>query len=86
MIVQHPEGGLKQIAVTNNHVIGLTGDRVQYSTHTLPGSSGSPVFDDRWRVVAIHRGGGTLVKDATGRRVYANEGILGARMKAALDS
>ena len=85
VIVQHPEGGLKQIAVTNNHVIALAGDKLHYSTDTLPGSSGSPVFDDRWRVVAMHRGGGTLVKDAAGRRVYANEGILCARVKAALD-
>jgi hypothetical protein len=29
---------------------------VRYFTDTDRGSSGSPVCDDRWRVVALHRG------------------------------
>lgn len=75
-IVQHPSGGLKQIALTANQVVNVFDHRLQYTTDTLPGSSGSPVFDDLWRVVAVHHAGGDLTKNARGERIYANEGIL----------
>lgn len=84
VIVQHPEGGLKQIAVTDNRVINLFDHRLHYTTDTLPGSSGAPVFDDRWRVVAVHHAGGHLAKNARGERIYANEGILARYVVEAL--
>ena len=43
-IIQHPNGGLKQVAVTANQVVNVFEHRLQYTTDTLPGSSGSPVF------------------------------------------
>jgi V8-like Glu-specific endopeptidase len=84
IIVQHPQGGPKQIAVTDNRIINIFEHRLQYTTDTLPGSSGSPVFDDRWRVVAIHHAGGDLAKNSRGERVYANEGILARYVREAL--
>jgi V8-like Glu-specific endopeptidase len=75
-IIQHPEGGPKQIAVTANQVVNVFGARLQYTTDTLPGSSGSPVFNDQWRVIAVHHAGGNLVKNDRGDRMFANEGIL----------
>jgi hypothetical protein len=53
-------------------------------TDTLPGSSASPVFNDSWRVVALHHAGGNLVKNARGERLFANEGILMCDVVAAL--
>ena len=50
--------------------------RLQYTTDTMPGSSGSPVFNDEWHVVAIHHAGGDLVKNSQGDKVFANEGML----------
>ena len=74
-IIQHPLGGPKQIALTSNEIINIYDHRIQYITDTLPGSSGSPVFDASWKVIAIHHAGGHLLKNAAGDRVFANEGI-----------
>ena len=76
VIVQHPQGGAKQICLTDNKIVNIYGHRVQYTTDTMPGSSGSPVFNDEWRVVAIHHAGGDLIRNARGDRLFANQGIL----------
>lgn len=55
-IIQHPRGMLKQVAFRNNLVSGADQDTVRYFTDTDFGSSGSPVLDDEWKVVALHRG------------------------------
>jgi len=75
-IIQHPMGGPKQICLTDNKVINIFDGKLQYTTDTMPGSSGSPVFNDQWRVVAIHHAGGNLVTNTRGDRVFANQGIL----------
>lgn len=76
-IVQHPGGGPKQISLFHNTVTFVGGGRVQYLTDTLPGSSGSPVFDEHWRVVALHHSGGWLSEPGAQSKslVYRNEGI-----------
>lgn len=76
IIVQHPNGGLKQIALTANQVIGLWEHRLHYTTDTMPGSSGSPVFNDLWQVIALHHAGGDLQTNAKGDRRFTNEGVL----------
>jgi endonuclease G, mitochondrial len=55
-IVQHPRGLPKRIAFRNNLITGADADTVRYFTDTDFGSSGSPVCDDNWRVLALHRG------------------------------
>lgn len=54
-IVQHPLGLEKKIALRNNLIRDITETEMQYFTDTQGGSSGSPVFDDTWRVVALHK-------------------------------
>ncbi|MBL1100685.1 trypsin-like peptidase domain-containing protein [Streptomyces coffeae] len=74
-IVQHPAGGPKKVALYHNVVSHSDENRLLYFTDTLPGSSGSPAFDDQWRVAAVHRAGGHLRSpDGTGH-VYTNEGV-----------
>ncbi|WFE56376.1 DNA/RNA non-specific endonuclease [Micromonospora sp. WMMD712] len=53
-IVQHPCGGKKQVALRENRVVDVVDSFLHYETDTQPGSSGSPVFNDQWEVVALH--------------------------------
>ncbi|KQR28018.1 endonuclease [Deinococcus sp. Leaf326] len=65
-IVQHPGGEPKQIALRENRLVDLLPDFLHYETDTAPGSSGSPVFNDAWEVVALHHSG-VPRRDAQGR-------------------
>ncbi|BAH53692.1 DNA/RNA non-specific endonuclease [Rhodococcus opacus] len=53
-IVQHPRGDKKQIALRENRIVDIPERFLHYSADTEPGSSGSPVFNDQWEVVALH--------------------------------
>jgi endonuclease G, mitochondrial len=55
-IIQHPNGMPKQVGIRNNLVNESTDSEISYFTDTMYGSSGSAVLDDRWEVVALHRG------------------------------
>jgi endonuclease G len=82
VIIQHPLGGLKQIALTANQVLSIWDHRLHYTTDTMPGSSGSPVFNDSWKVVAIHHAGGNLQANAQGDKRFTNEGVLMSAIRA----
>jgi V8-like Glu-specific endopeptidase len=69
-IIQHPSGGDKRIALRANEVLDQQSQFLYYTTDTEPGSSGSPVFNRDWKVVALHH----AAKKINGRD--ANEGIL----------
>jgi V8-like Glu-specific endopeptidase len=81
-IIQHPGGNYKKISMQNNFVEYADELVVQYTTSTEPGSSGSPVLNDDFEVVAIHHSGGQLTEPTTKRRYLRNEGV---RMSAILD-
>ena len=73
-IIQHPGGHFKKISMQNNFVAYADNTVVQYFTSTEPGSSGSPVFNDAFEVIAIHHSGGMLEEPGTGRRYLRNAG------------
>ena len=56
-IVQHPQGERKQVCVRENQLLKRDDDVLWYSTDTLGGSSGSPVFNNDWLLVALHHSG-----------------------------
>jgi V8-like Glu-specific endopeptidase len=85
-IIQHAGGGPKQVSFIANVVAYVGGGRIQYLTDTLPGSSGSPVFDTSWNLVALHHSGGWLAEPNAPSKAtyYRNQGILLERMIAGL--
>jgi hypothetical protein len=74
-ILQHPGGvgGLMHVALRYNAIVHVDPTRLYYVTDTEGGSSGSPVFDDDWRVIALHRAG--MVDDNRYPVKNANQGV-----------
>lgn len=53
-IIQHPRGEPKQLALRENQIVDILDRFMHYESDTREGSSGSPVFNDQWEVVALH--------------------------------
>lgn len=81
-ILHHPRGQPMKLSTQDNWVKAVKGDRVLYLTNTEPGSSGSPVFNDNWELVALHHSGKPVPPSNFPGTTEANEGII---MKAILD-
>ncbi|ATW46914.1 endonuclease [Streptomyces peucetius] len=65
-VIQHPRGEPKQLALRENQVVDLLDRFLHYASDTDQGSSGSPVFNDQWEVVALHHSA-VPVTDAANR-------------------
>jgi len=83
-IVQHPNGEVKKIGMAHNVVTAVTDDVLQYRTDTAGGSSGSPVFDESWRVVGLHHRWVSTTR--AGRTEYYNQGRRVDRVVAGLEA
>ncbi len=54
-IIQHPKGDPKKISIVDANVEDVKrGFRVYHTADTEYGSSGSPIFDKDWNVIALH--------------------------------
>lgn len=58
-IIQHPDGRPKEVVIRNNQLIDLFDNKddipfCQYLADTEQGSSGAPVYNDQWEIVALH--------------------------------
>lgn len=88
-VIGHPRGSGLQISVHDSLLLASDEQRrlLHYRTPTDPGSSGSPVFNDQWKVIAVHHGGSDIMpmlRPALG--VYeANEGVTLAAIRKGLD-
>lgn len=61
-IIQHPDGRPKQYATRENKLLDVLDDGyLHYTTDTLQGSSGAPVLNFAWEVVALHHSSVPLV-------------------------
>ncbi|MBO0603306.1 DNA/RNA non-specific endonuclease [Sporosarcina sp. E16_3] len=72
-IIQHPLGAPKAVAIRENQIMDVFDDYMHYSADTMPGSSGSPVYNDEWIVISLHHAGVPDPKNQT--EFIANEGI-----------
>ncbi len=64
-IIQHPAGRRKEVALQANEIQNTFTNVIRYTTDTQGGSSGSPVFNNFWDLVALHHAGSSV----------SNEGI-----------
>ena len=74
-ILQHPDGSPKRLAFVRNRIVSVTAMRAYYLTDTRGGSSGSPVFNARGKLIALHRAGGEPRKLPGADPVKKNEGV-----------
>ncbi len=77
-IIQHPEGRSKEIVIFNNQLDTLYKDFLGYTSDALPGSSGSPLFNEKWQLIGLHQ---AALLNVEGQRVT---GYLGIRMSSIL--
>ncbi len=87
-IVQHPTGGNKLVSFRNGMLVEIEGPQAQpelcyYTSDTGKGSSGSPVFNDAWEVVALHHH--ALPKMNANREVLDRDGKPITEEEAAKD-
>ena len=53
-VIHHPKGEPKQVSLQNNELIDFHPVMLHYVSDTEGGSSGSPVMDNTWRLIALH--------------------------------
>lgn len=89
-VIQHPEGDYKQVVLRENLIVARLQTVLHYLADTQPGSSGSPVFNDQWEVIALHHWGEPFreVKLPDGRPIpkEVNEGIRISAIVRALEA
>ena len=94
-IIHHPDGVPKRVSLRNNRVVSLGLDDVltHYVADTEPGSSGAPVFNNAWKLFALHHastgglsgGMAARIRDAGVEGGVLNEGIKTSAITADLE-
>jgi hypothetical protein len=74
-VIGHPSG--RGLSLSVNQLLDYETPKVHYRTATEGGSSGSPVFNQEWKLIGIHHAGGDAVPMLNGKTgtYQANEGI-----------
>jgi hypothetical protein len=54
MLIGHPAGGNLTFSL-GGKLLAYDDTQLQYVAETEPGSGGSPVFNEQWQVIGVHR-------------------------------
>lgn len=83
-VIGYPLGQKLSFSLHDNHVVGVNDVVLHYRAPTRPGSSGSPLFDDGWRLIGLHHGGMPKLArlDDPDATYEANEGFLLSAVRA----
>jgi len=79
-IVQHPNGEKKQLVLRDQQIVDVPAEFLHYMADTQPGSSGSPVFNDQWEIVALHHASVRTGKPGGTAKEFVNEGVRISRI------
>jgi hypothetical protein len=76
-VIGHPRGGRLSYSIDDNLLLDHEKPRIHYRAPTEGGSSGSPVFNQDWDLLALHHAGGMAMKKLNGKdgTYPANEGL-----------
>lgn len=87
-IIGHPKGGNLSFSIDDNLLLDHKEPKVHYRAPTEGGSSGSPVFNQNWKLIALHHSGGFKVKKLNGEQgtYAANEGLWMKSILEAVDN
>jgi V8-like Glu-specific endopeptidase len=85
--IGHPKGGGLSLSIHDNLLLDWEDPWLHYRTPTEPGSSGSPLFDDRWAAIGLHHAGLSAMRKLHGQpgTYEANEGVLLTSIRKAID-
>ncbi|MGY1690655.1 trypsin-like serine peptidase [Geodermatophilus sp. SYSU D01105] len=62
-VIHHPAGERKRVSLRFNRMVAEDDLWLRYESDTREGSSGAPVFNDQWEMVALHHGGISATDD-----------------------
>ncbi|MFE1747450.1 trypsin-like serine peptidase [Coleofasciculus sp. H7-2] len=74
-IIQHPKGKRKQVILSSNRVTNIYEKFIQYQADADFSSSGSPVFNQQWELVALHHAAVAKTKDDSTLEIEVEQGI-----------
>lgn len=84
-IIHHAGGERARVSIRANRLVAQDEDWLRYTSDTRRGSSGSPVLNDQWELIALHHAG---ISDPQAPRdrdaSSANEGVRVSRIVATL--
>jgi S1-C subfamily serine protease len=86
VIIQHPQGAYKQFALEPLAVRYVDDQRIQYVADTQQGSSGSPVFNSRMQIIALHQAEADMTVEVEGEPqvIWRNQGIHYSKLMSGL--
>lgn len=74
-IIQHPKGKRKQVILSSNRVIEIYKQFIRYQADADFSSSGSPVFNQQWQLVALHHAAVAENETNGTFKITAEEGV-----------
>jgi tetratricopeptide (TPR) repeat protein len=85
-VIGHPRGLGLRFSFDDNLLLDYEVPRVHYRAPTEGGSSGSPVFNEAWGLIALHHAGGMAMKKLNNQpgTYPANEGLAMSSILAAV--
>lgn len=84
-VIHHADGDRARVSIRANRVVSEDEDWLRYTSDTRRGSSGSPVLNDQWEMIALHHAGISDPEKPQDRDASsANEGVRVSRIVARL--